>query len=192
MLHTIHNYLFVQHHFHRTNPLVHMNSRLQYANAKLTSPYYMNYSYIIDSNYCEGTLRNFVPIMNYSLFSPYYAKTHRPILVPFEYLQCVVGHKVSVWHTFDLPYRDWMVDKLANREPTPEETQMLNHLVALQPHCNIDLYPRELPDCLARDREFLEIFSDPENRAPDFEFECRPQSCQIGLTDPQNSKTHSS
>ena len=67
MLHTIHNYLFVQHRFHRTNPLVHMNSRLQYANAELTSPYYMNYSYIIDSNYCEGTLRNFVPIMNFFL-----------------------------------------------------------------------------------------------------------------------------
>ena len=37
-LQTIHNYLFVQHRFDRTNPLIHMNSRLQYANPNLTSP----------------------------------------------------------------------------------------------------------------------------------------------------------
>ena len=43
MLHTIHNYLFVQHLFHMTNAIIHMNSRLQYANTKLTSPDYMNY-----------------------------------------------------------------------------------------------------------------------------------------------------
>ena len=42
MLHTMHNYLFVQHHFQHTNPIIHMNSRLQYANTKLTSPYYEN------------------------------------------------------------------------------------------------------------------------------------------------------
>ena len=57
MLHTMRNYLFVQHHLQQTNPIFHMNSRLQYANTKLTSPYYMNYSYIIQPNYCEGTLR---------------------------------------------------------------------------------------------------------------------------------------
>ena len=28
MLHTMHNYLFVQHHFQHTNPIIHMNSRL--------------------------------------------------------------------------------------------------------------------------------------------------------------------
>ena len=82
MLHTVHNYLFVQHHFQRTNPIIYMNSRLQYANTKLTSPYYMNYSYIIQPNFCEGTLRNFDPTKNYFLFSPLYAKTNRPILVP--------------------------------------------------------------------------------------------------------------
>ena len=68
MLHTVHNYLFVQHHFHRTNPLIHMKSRLQYADTKLTSPYCMNYSYIIQSNFCECTLRNFEPIKKYFLF----------------------------------------------------------------------------------------------------------------------------
>ena len=47
MLQTYHNYLFVQHLFHRTNQLIHMNSRLQYANIKLTSPYYLNHSYSI-------------------------------------------------------------------------------------------------------------------------------------------------
>ena len=54
MLHTMHNYLFVQHHFQHTNPIIHINSRLQYANTKLTSPYYMNYSCIMQPNYCEG------------------------------------------------------------------------------------------------------------------------------------------
>ena len=42
MLHTIHYYRFVQNHFHRTNPLVHVISRLQYANNKLTLPYYID------------------------------------------------------------------------------------------------------------------------------------------------------
>ena len=65
MLHTMHNYLFVHHPFQNTNPIIHMNSRLQYANTKLTSPY-INYSYIIQPNYCEGTLRNFDPIKNSS------------------------------------------------------------------------------------------------------------------------------
>ena len=44
MLHTIHNYLFFQHHFHQIKPIVHVNSHLQYVNTKLTSPYYLNYS----------------------------------------------------------------------------------------------------------------------------------------------------
>ena len=88
ILHTMHNYLFVQHHFQHTNPIIHMNSRLQYANTKLNSPYYMNYSYIIRPNYCECTLRNFDPIKNYFIFSPLYAKINRPILVPIKYLQC--------------------------------------------------------------------------------------------------------
>ena len=69
MLHTAHNYLLVQHHFHSTNPLIHMNSRIQYANKKLTSPYYINYSYIIQPTYCEGALRNFDLIKNSFLFS---------------------------------------------------------------------------------------------------------------------------
>ena len=86
MLHTIHKILFDRHHFHRTNPLVHVNSRLQNANSKIASPYYMNYRYIINSTYCEGTLRKFDATKNYFLFLPLYAKTHRPILVPNEYL----------------------------------------------------------------------------------------------------------
>ena len=128
MVHTIHNYLFVQHHFHRTNPLIHINSRLQYANTKLTSPYYMNYSYIIQTNFCEGTLRNFDPLKNYFLFSTLYAKTNRPILVQIEYLQCVErgATKFMHGHTFNLSYSDWMADKLENRQPSQEETQSSN------------------------------------------------------------------
>ena len=65
MLHTIHNYMLVQHHFQGTNPLIHIISRLQYANTILTLPYYMNYSYIIQPNHCEGTSRNFDLIRNH-------------------------------------------------------------------------------------------------------------------------------
>ena len=64
-----------------------------------------------------------------------------------------------------------MVDKLDNREPSREETQILNHLLALQPHCNVDLFIRALAACLARDPEFFAFFPAPDNRAPDFEFE---------------------
>ena len=175
MLHTMHNYLFVQHQFHNTNPIIHMNSRLQYANTKLASPYYMNYSYIIKPNFCKGALRNFDPIKNYFIFSPLYSKTNRPILVPIEYLQCIEGGatKCTYGHTFNLLYRDWMADKLENRLPSPEEIQIFNHLLALQLHCKADLYPPALAACLARDPEFLAFFNDPDNRAPDFQFEYR-------------------
>ena len=143
MLHLIHNYIFVQHHFHRTNPIIHLNSRLQYANTKLTSPYYMNYGYIIQPNYCVGTLRNFNPIKNCFLCSPLYAETNRPILVPIENLQCVEGGatKCMYEHTFNLLYRDWMTSNVDNPEPSAEEKQILNHLLGLQPHCNVELFP---------------------------------------------------
>ena len=173
MLHTFHNYLFVHHKFQRKNPLIHMNSRLQYANTKLTSPYYLNYSYIFQPNYFEGTLRNFHPIKNYFLFSPIYAKANRPILILIEYLQCVEGGATKCMYatTFNLLYRDWITDKLDIRETSAEETQIIYHFLALRPHCNIDLFPRARAACLARDQEFLDIFRDRDNRAPDFEFE---------------------
>ena len=66
-----------------------------------------------------------------------------------------------------------MVDKLDNRQPSQEETQIFNHILALQPHCNADLYPCAIADCLAHDLEFLAFFRDPDNQAPDFEFEYR-------------------
>ena len=84
--------------------------------AKLTSLYYLNYSYINQLNYCEGALRNLDPIMNYFLFLPLYAKTIRPIVIPIKYLQCVErGATVCMHgHTFNLIYRDGMADKLDN------------------------------------------------------------------------------
>ena len=175
MHHTTHNYLFVQHNFQHTNPILHVNSCLQSANTKLTSPYYMNYNYIIKPNFCERTLRNFDPIKNYFISSPLYAKTNRPILVSIEYLQCVEGGatKCAYGHTFNLLYRDWVADKLDNRDSSQDEQQIFNYLLALQPHCNVDLYPRALAACPARDPEFLAFFCDPDNRAPDFQIEYR-------------------
>ena len=188
MLHTVHNYLFVQHHFHRTNPLIHMKSRLQYADTKLTSPYYINYSYIIQPNYCKCTLRIFEPIKKYFLFLPPYANTNRPILVPLEYTQCLERGttKCMCDHTFNLLYRDWMTDNLDNREPSAEDTEMLNHLFALQSHCNVDLFPRDLAACLTGDQDFWEFFGDPDNRALTLKLKIgrRPQSYIIGLTVP--------
>ena len=153
MLRSMHNYFFVQRHFQHTNPIFRLNSRLQYANTKLSSPYYMNYSYINQPNFCEGTLRNFDPIKNYFILSPLYAKTNRPILVPIEYLQCVEGGatKFAYGHTFILLYRDWMVGKWDNRGSSQEEQQIFNHLLALQSHCNVGWYPGALAACLARD-----------------------------------------
>ena len=176
MLHTVHNYLFVRLHFNRTNLLLHINLRLrlQYANTKLILLNYMNYSYIIQPNYCEGTIRNFDPIKNYFLFSPLYAKTNRLILVPIEYLQCVEGGAKKYMHglNFNLLYGDRMADKFDNRQPSQEETQIFNHL-ALQPHCSVHLFLRALAACVVRDPELLEFFRDSDNRAPDFEFEYR-------------------
>ena len=131
---------------HRTNPLIHRNSPFQYTNTKLTSLYYMNYSYIIQPNYCKGTLCNFDPIKNYFLFSPLYAKINCALFVPIEYLQCVEGGatKCMYGNTFNLLSRDWITDKLDNREPSAEETQILNHLLAL-PSSTLQLRP--LPSC---------------------------------------------
>ena len=128
----LHNSIFLQHHFQHTNPIIHMNFRLQYANTKLTSAYYMNYSYIKQPNYREGTLRNFDPIKIVFLSSPLYTKTNRPILVPIENLHCVEGGntKRTYGHFFNLLYRDWMADKLENRQPSQEEQQIFNHLLA--------------------------------------------------------------
>ena len=64
-----------------------------------------------------------------------------------------------------------MNDKLNSHQPSPEETQILNHLLAMQPHCNTDLYPRVLAAFLAQDQGFLKFFRDPDNAGPDFEFE---------------------
>ena len=88
-----------------------------------------------------------------------------------------------------------MVDKLDNRQSSQEETQIFNHRLALQPHCNADLYPRALAACLARDPEFLAFFRDPDIRAPDFEFEYRTYATDLqqhlGLIDPKK-ETHCS
>ena len=175
MLRIIHIYLLVLCHFHRSKHLVHVNSQLQFANTKPTSHYYLNYSHIINQNLCEGTLRNFDLIKNYFTFTSLYTTTHRQILVPIEYIQCVEGGATNCMygHTFNLLYRDWIADKTANRELELEETQILNHLLEMQPHCNPDLYPRPPAACLARETEFSEFFRGPENLAQNVEFEFR-------------------
>ena len=144
----------------------------------------MKYSYIVNS----GTLQNFDVMKTYFLFSPLYAKTHREI-------QCVEGGatKCMYGHTFNLLYRDWMVGKLAYREPAPEEIQILNYLLALPPHCNTDLYPRAFGQWLARDKEFWNSSGILTTRplTLNSNFERRPQSDHIWLT-VTITKTHCS
>ena len=67
--------------------------------------------------------------------------------------------------------RNWIADKLADRAPLQEQNHILNELLAMQPHCNINLYSRTLATFLARYAGFLKFFQKPKNQAPDFEFE---------------------
>ena len=73
MLHTINIYLFVQHHVHRTNPLIHIKARLQKGNTKITSPSY--------------------------LFITFYARRNSLILVPIEHLHYVETPRSSRYWT---------------------------------------------------------------------------------------------
>ena len=193
MLHTEHNYLFVRHHFQRTNPLIHMNSLLQYVTTNLTSPYYMIYSYIIQPIYCKGTLRNFDPIKNYFLFSPLYAKTNCPILIPNEYLQCVEGGatKGMYVHTFNLLYTDWLTNKLHNRKPSTEEIQILNHTNHTATLTSSPV-PLQLARHAIRNSWSSQGIQTIGSLILNSNIGSRRQSYNIGLTDPQQRETQCS
>ena len=74
-------------------------------------------------------------------------------------------------NTFNLFYKDWITDKLDKRESSAEETQILNHILVFQPHCNVDLFPCAVAACLAHDQEVLVFSRDPDNWARDFELD---------------------
>ena len=147
----------------------------------------MNYSYIIQPKFCEGTLRKFDQIKNYFIFSPLYAKTNHPILVPIEYLQCVEGGatKFAYGHIFNLLYRDWIVDKLNNREPSKEEQQIFKHLLALQPHCNVDLCPCCLSRTISRISRSGRLSTGFPVRVSNV---CHSPTTHFGLTVPQTQR----
>ena len=154
---------------------MHISSRFQYKGTKITSPFYFNNSYIINPGFCEGTLRNLVPIKSDLLFIPFYARLHLPTPVPIDYLQFVEGGATNFMNeqTFNVLYSDWIADKLANREPSAKEQQILSQVLAKHPTCNADLYPRALAACLTWDKEYLEFFRHPDNRIPDYNFRLR-------------------
>ena len=91
-------------------------------------------------------MRNFGPLRNFNYYVPLYARTHRPILVPIEYLERVRGSTKCIRVIFNLLCRDWSADNLANREPAQEE-KVLNYLLAMQPYSNADLKPRAPAAC---------------------------------------------
>ena len=142
------------------------SSRLKYVN--------WIYSCAIDPKYYKGALRNLDSIKNYSFFVPLYATTHRPIFVQIQYRQCVEGGAKCIYgQTFSLLCRDCIADNLASREASQKEEEILDHFLAMQLHCNADLYAQALAACLARCNNFRELFPDPDNQAPDFELEHR-------------------
>ena len=63
-----------------------------------------------------------------------------------------------------------MSDKLNHHQPSSEESRILSHLLAMQPHCHTDLFPRVIAALLAQDQGFLHFFRDPDNDGPVFEF----------------------
>ena len=142
------------------NKLIHPSSRLQYVNTKKTSPIEFTRPFIIEPQYCERRLQNFDPPHIRSLSVRLYAATHQLILVPIDYLRGIEGDTTNCTygHTFNLLCRDWINGKLANREPLQVEKDLLNHLLAMQSHCKVDLQPRALAARLPRDRKFPEFF----------------------------------
>ena len=131
-----------------------MNSCLQYANTKLTSPYYINYSYKIQPKYCEGTLRNFDPIKKLLPVLATLCKVQPSNSCSDRESSVCRGrsHEVHVWQHFRSP-----LEGLDNGQVGKSGTVSRGDTAA----------------CLARDQEFLELFRDLDNRAPDFVFEYR-------------------
>ena len=175
MLHTINNYLFVQHHFHRTIILVHNNSHLQYFNSKLTSPKHVNYSYIINSTHCEGTLHNFNPIKNYFFFLPLYAKTHKPKFVEPQSVcmgTLLISSKGTGWWT------SWQISNQDQRKHRSTTTSWRCSFTA-----TLTYNPVHLPET----KNFWKV-SGIMTIGPltsNWDSGCRPQSYHIGLKVPQ-------
>ena len=60
-------------------------------------------------------------------------------------------------HTFDWFYLDWIKDRLTNRFISAEEKEILNQVLAMQQHTNIDLYPSVFAACLSRDLKLIQF-----------------------------------
>ena len=145
----------------------------------------MNYSYIIQPNYCERTLRNLDPIKNYFLFSLLYAQTNRPILVPLEYLQFVDGGARNLQ-----PPLQGLDDEQVGRSRAitrgntdPQPSSRVATTLQRRP------FPRALAAWGSRP---LRIFQGSRQSGLTFNsnMESRPQPYNLGLTFPYNLKTH--
>ena len=97
---------------------------------------------------------------------PLYLVTPRTILVPIEYLRYIErkATKCMYGHTLNLLNCNSIAEKLANHTPWTEE-EIYSHLLAMQPHCNVDLYLRALAAYLTPGSEFREFFRDLELRS---------------------------
>ena len=82
----------------KLRPLMHIIiSWLQYVIQKITSPYYLNFSYIIYPRYCERTLRSTEPTKNFYLFVHLNGRRQRSISVPIHYFQYVEGRGYEMY-----------------------------------------------------------------------------------------------
>ena len=168
MIHTIDNYLFVQHYFHHASPLMHINLRLTYVNKKIISPYYLNYRYVIDPSYCEGMLRSFDPIKNYYLFIPLFARTHRPIFISIAYLQCIEEYSTKCMYllTHLQPPQERLDCGQASKSGavsrgTTDPESLIGKTTTMQ--CwSVSSGSRHL---LRKGQKFIELFRNPDNRA---------------------------
>ena len=174
MFHKIHYYIFVQHHFHWNNPIVHIKSRLRYVITKLTSPFYKKYTYNTSPKYCKeysgiSTLSRIISCFHH--FKRKRIARYLKQLIISSVLR--MSHKVYVWASFQPPLQGLDGGHAGQSgTDTRGDTDPQLFFLALQPHCNIDLY-RAIAACLARDKEIFEFIRDSDNRAPDFEFEFR-------------------
>ena len=132
ILTSIHNYLFLQRQFHRTNPLMHMNARLQFANTKIISLYYLKFSYIINPDYCGGTLRNFNSIENYFLFIPL---REDPKTNPR------MGTLSTHIYLFQPSLSRLDCGQFGESRAGTREASDFGTSARKRPHCNTDLYP---------------------------------------------------
>ena len=96
-------------------------------NTKIISPTILIFSYLIERQNGKGPLENFNPAWDYFFFVPLYASVYQVSLI-YRRRRC----KRIYGHTCSLFCRNWIYNKLANREPQQETKDILDQPLAIQ------------------------------------------------------------